>query len=351
VAIYLDANILWSWRTFAEVDRLALSIVADQVGQRIYIPQVAAREAEETYRRSLQDAVDAHESALAELRRKFNEEIDARLEPEPWPDDAVSAWLERMSDLAEVIPLEAEDAVASLEREIIGRPPTKQRVPNRPGAGARDAAIWLTVLRHHRDAGEEGHLISRNPKDFAGADGILRSELEAELVGLEHSLYLYTEIGQFLATLGTPSPGPEIVLSELQRLAEPMLKEALRDAPDIPPVVWGRQEEQLRYGTVVTEAKPVSISRQLRYEREDEAVTLVDARWELVVEARFQDANTDAPDRWRAIEDVGVSGDVQLYIPERGAESARPQLITARWRTDTSLYMRESGDVMSITIG
>jgi len=33
MAIYLDANVLWSWRTFAEADRLALSIVAHQAAE------------------------------------------------------------------------------------------------------------------------------------------------------------------------------------------------------------------------------------------------------------------------------------------------------------------------------
>ena len=69
MAIYLDANMLWSWRTFTEPDRSALSVVARQLGQEIYVPGIAAREAEERYRRLLGEALDTIESALPELSR------------------------------------------------------------------------------------------------------------------------------------------------------------------------------------------------------------------------------------------------------------------------------------------
>jgi hypothetical protein len=56
-------NALWPWRTFTETDRLAVSIVARQLDQDVFVPWIAAREAEEEYRRSLQEAVDELERA------------------------------------------------------------------------------------------------------------------------------------------------------------------------------------------------------------------------------------------------------------------------------------------------
>jgi hypothetical protein len=48
MAIYLDANVLWFWlRTLTEADRLALSIVAHQLAQSVFVPSIAKREAEE----------------------------------------------------------------------------------------------------------------------------------------------------------------------------------------------------------------------------------------------------------------------------------------------------------------
>jgi hypothetical protein len=96
VAIYLDANILWSWRTFNEVDRLALSIVAHQSGQAVRLPEIAAREAEEHYRRTFVDAVERHENAAQDLAAKFDQEIDVLLEPTPWVPDAVERWRQRL---------------------------------------------------------------------------------------------------------------------------------------------------------------------------------------------------------------------------------------------------------------
>jgi hypothetical protein len=83
VAVYLDANVLWPWRSFTEPDRLALSIVAHQIGQEVLIPEVAAEEAESHYRRSLEDAVENFERAGRDLNRLFGRDFayDPRADP------------------------------------------------------------------------------------------------------------------------------------------------------------------------------------------------------------------------------------------------------------------------------
>ena len=178
MAIYLDANILWSWRTFNEVDRLALSIVAHQSGQAVRLPEIAAREVEEHYRRSLIEAVERHENAAHQLATTFDQEIDVMLEPTPWVPDAVETWRQRLEQVVEVVPTDPLDAVAALEREIIGQPPTKERQRGKAGAGARDAAIWLTVLRDHHLRGEASVFVTANKQDFA-TDGTWKASLAA----------------------------------------------------------------------------------------------------------------------------------------------------------------------------
>jgi hypothetical protein len=108
--------------------------------------------AEETHRRKLAEALKSYDAAVNQLRRWFDVEFSAELDPQLDIDDAVDAWRHRLRELAEVIPTDAADAAEALEREIVGRAPTKPRIPKKPGSGARDAAIWLTVLRHHRSA-------------------------------------------------------------------------------------------------------------------------------------------------------------------------------------------------------
>ena len=357
MAIYLDANILWSWRTFEEVERLALSIVARQIGQKVFVPEVAAREAEETYRRSLQAAIDRHDTALRDLRSKFESKFDedspefaAVLEPQPWVPVAVDAWKTRLAVLADVIPTEPGDAVEALRREILGRDPAKARVNGKPGAGARDVAIWLTVLRHHRDTDEPGVFITKNSRDFA-TDGKLKPALRAELEGYEHSLTLYLSLEEFIESLGRPTDGPEIGLEELRQLAEPTLKDALEHHPDVSSTYWGRFEPHLRYATRVRAAQPVRIRAQHRYEREGEAVSLVDAEWKLSVQPCFQDVDTDTPKTWTCPEEllVDVTGLIQLFVPELDGTRQRAELITGRWSSRTSLFMQESGEIRGVT--
>ena len=65
----LFRSVLWSWRTFAAADRLALSIVAHQLGQAVFIPSIAMREAEERYRRDLETIVERFERTQSDIER------------------------------------------------------------------------------------------------------------------------------------------------------------------------------------------------------------------------------------------------------------------------------------------
>ncbi len=349
MAIYLDANILWSWRTFDEVERLALLIVAHQTGQRIFIPEIAAREAQETYRRSLEEAVDRHDAAVAELKRKFGEDFNVAVEPVPWTPDAVATWRSRLELVAETVPTEASDAVEALNREIIGKPPTKARVGRKPGAGARDAAIWLTILHHHRASGEPGVFVTENKDDFA-VDGQLKPELAAELEGFEHPLTLYLSLKGLIETLGVATDAPQLTLADLRSLGEPMLKSALEEPPEVSQAYWGRLEPGLRYRTRVQSAEPLRLRQVRRYERDDDAVLLVDADWRLQALACFQDLDADEPQVWTCLQGpIEVSGRVQMFIPDAGGGRSAAQLIGGTWSSPVSLFMQATGEVMSVT--
>lgn len=160
VGIYLDANVLWPWRSLTEPDRLALSIVAHQLEQGIFIPWVVVREAEEDYRRTLQASLDALDKSEREVEALFGTEVRTHVEPRPDVDGVLATWRRRLEEFATVLPLHPEDAIAAFEREIVGTPPAKGREPHKPGRGGRDVAIWLTVARHHSKGTEEGHLVS-----------------------------------------------------------------------------------------------------------------------------------------------------------------------------------------------
>jgi PIN domain len=348
MAIYLDANILWSWRSFNEVDRLALSIVAHQTGQAVRLPEIAAREAEEHYRRSLLEAVERHESAAQDLATKFDQEIDVLLEPTPWVPDAVETWRQRLEQVAEVVPTDPADAVAALDREIVGRPPTKPRQKGKPGSGARDAAIWLTVLRDHRSRGEPSVFVTANKQDFA-TEGTWKADLATEVAELEHPLTLHLSLEALVETLGKPSAGPDPTLDELRRLVEPTLTTVFDDRQDLVSAYWGRLEPDWRYRSRVTAARPIAVRRTRRYERDADSVTLVDADWELDVTPCFQDIETDDPEQWSCLQGpVDVMGRIQAFVTERVGAAQPAQVIGATWSSPVSLYRQESGEILSL---
>ena len=336
MAIYLDANALWSWRTFTEGDRLAVSIVAHQLGQEVLIPWIAAREAEEEYRRSLQDAIDDLNLAHSTLERRFDSSFELILKPRPNIDGYVKTWRRRLEDLAIILPMQDSDARTALEREITGTAPATPRDPRKPGRGGRDAAIWLSIARHHTSTGEEGHLLSAD-KAFSNGDGELNDNLRSDLDDSACDMCVYPKLTTFLEQLGTTATGREVTLDELRNLATPALEHSLTESMEVPVAVWNDVTSDMRYSTIASDAYPVRILEQRRYEQGDEAVIIVNSRWNLTVDCGFQERETDTPDEWSYVTDVKVAGDVQLFLEERGGDLLPAALIGTQITSDTQI--------------
>lgn len=326
MAIYLDANALWSWRTFTESDRLAVSIVAHQLGQEVLIPWIAAREAEEEYRRSLQNARSDLDRARSTLERRFDSSFDLTLTPEPKIDHHVSTWRERLEEFAAILPMEDCDARTALEREITGAAPAAPRDPRKPGRGGRDAALWLSIARHHSSAREEGHLLSTD-KVFANGDGGLNETLRSDLGDSAYQMRVYPDLTTFLEQLGRTAQGREVTLDELDQLATSAVKDSLTEAREMALAVWGDLKPGWYYHTIVSGAHPVGIAEQRRYEQGDDAVIVVSARWDLTLVCRTHKHN--APDHWLGIQDVQAKANVQLFLEERDGE-LQPATIIGR---------------------
>jgi hypothetical protein len=320
MAIYLDANALWSWRTFAEGDRLAVSIVARQLGQEVLIPWIAAREAEAEYRRSLQDAIDELDRAFNSLERRFDSSFDRSALPRPRVDFYVEIWQRRLEEFAVILPKDEGDALKALEREISGTPPAAPRTPRKPGRGARDAAIWLSIARHHTSTAEEGHLLSSD-KVFSDGRGGLNEELHSDLSNNALDMHVYTDLATFLARLGTTAPGRQVTLPELSALATSALADALISSRDATLAVWGSEPPaHWRYATRLDDAQPVGILEQRRYEQGADAVIVVNTRWDLTVAAHYQDRTANATQRWDGVGGIHLKGDVQMFLEERNGD-------------------------------
>jgi hypothetical protein len=339
MAIYLDANVLWPWRTFAEPERLALSIVADQLGQEIIVPWVAAEEGAAHHRRSLEAAVAHIDRAESALSRAFNSNFS--IDPDPWPDvdQDVQRWRAALDQLGTVLPLADEIAREALRREIYGIPPAR-RPDKSSGVGSRDAAIWLSVVADHLRRREPGHFISANSRDFAHNDR-LRPELAAEIDSEQAPLTLHVGIEPFLKQLGTVKDDASIGLEVLAEWAAPAVMNGLADSLAVVRAVSIRWVPDVWIGARVQTATPVEVTRVRRYERDQEAVTTVDARWQLIAELHIK--KTGTWDTVRVVDGLGLEGSVQVYLPEDAGVRGEAALIGAQLTSRYDLDLSEDG--------
>jgi hypothetical protein len=129
MAIYIDANILYRWTTFAELDRIALTIVSHQIKQHVVVPEVAAWEAEGHFRRSLESAVAGLKRAQKEANSAFKESLGQA--PLPDVEERVAAWRERLHGTFSVVPTDPKGAVEGHRREALAIHPGRRRFNDR----------------------------------------------------------------------------------------------------------------------------------------------------------------------------------------------------------------------------
>jgi hypothetical protein len=341
VAIYLDANVLWGWRSFAESDRLALSIVAAQINQDILIPQVAAEEAAAHYARGLEKAVSDFEAASADLERVFGERFDVYAEPNPWPADQVATWRARLKELATILPLDPDDAVEALLREVNGTPPAR-RVTSGSGKGGRDAAIWLSVLRDHSERSEEGHLITADKTDFS-REGALRPELRVELPDDAQALRYYDGIGSFLRLLGDPVDDATLDLSSYGDAVTRMVREGVRESPEFNRLILSNSAA---HANVIADVKAVDLGPVIGsrlYRDEEREVWTINSRCRLEIDALLRTDELAQNQFWR-FEDIQIRGSIQFYLASEQGGEPTPQLIDVRLdHTSTHLSISERG--------
>lgn len=168
MAIYLDADIVWGWKDFAHLDRVALTIAAQQLGQRVVMVGLTADEAEATLRRDLSESWSAYEDARKKINKLFDR--DALDQVPSSLHDVVADWRTSLERHIDLIPVAERAAEAALQREIARKPPAKALLDGKGkdqgGAGARDAAMWLTIVEDHKSRDEPGYFITKNASDF-----------------------------------------------------------------------------------------------------------------------------------------------------------------------------------------
>lgn len=349
MAIYLDTNALYRWPTFTELDRLALSVVASQLSQAILVPSLVVDEAAAHRRRALEAVIAAHTTAADRLERAFGTE-DIHVEPYPDVDGAMATWHRRLRQFARIIETTPSHAMEGLQREISGRPPAKPREtpPNddarkgsgrRKGAGARDAAIWMTIVEDVRARREHGYLISKD-QDF-GRDGRLFYELRDEIE--PYSLELHAEVASFVSRIGERAEGA-ITLQDLDELAASAVCEAVDASSEVGAATWSGDRIPHVQSTRVSTATPLAILRASEYRPADGAtpITVADTTWEVKADLLYK--NSDDPladDEWYVLQGLTLDAAVQVYVQDRRAE-----VIGFQIRASPTAFLSDDGRVL-----
>ncbi|MFB8242876.1 PIN domain-containing protein [Kitasatospora purpeofusca] len=135
-------------------------------GQRVGVPGMVLEELVAHKTKEYMAQQQGAASALKALRRKMPWQPAAAFEePRLELEECQAYWRRAYSELFEVVATSGEAALKALAREALALPPAKRDAE--PPEGARDAAIWFTILdylQQHPD--DEVHFVTNNTKDF-----------------------------------------------------------------------------------------------------------------------------------------------------------------------------------------
>jgi hypothetical protein len=192
MAVYLDTNVIPERGHIPTLELATLAAMAQEHGLSVVLPRLVVDESVARYHRGVVGAQDKLRSGLVEASSFWPP--DALFMPDPSELSRERRLL--LESLYEVAELSDGAAQEGLQRELWRTPPARE------GKGARDAAIWLSVVEHHTSTGQLGYFVSRNTKDFGDAAGGFKHELRMEIAGQQHSLEYCTSPASLFALLG-----------------------------------------------------------------------------------------------------------------------------------------------------
>jgi hypothetical protein len=196
MVIILDTNQLVSNRSLDTPAMNLLQAVAKATGHQLAVPGLVVDEFVARYEHSVKDAVDTAERALRAVR-DLVPGAKVQVPPLPAPSAAAMDSGQRLREIFQILPVPVGVASTALRREVVRQLPASTNW-ERPGFGARDAAIWLTALQAGA-GGEHVFFVSRDKAAFG--DGRLHTILEEEAAAAGTSLTYCTGIDELLEIL------------------------------------------------------------------------------------------------------------------------------------------------------
>ncbi|MFG2441165.1 PIN domain-containing protein [Streptomyces sp. NPDC048508] len=201
--IILDTNQLESLKPPNGPVLRILSKLANATGNGLALPEMVMvehlahrRNKVNVLQDNLRKAVDAISTEVADARF-YKGTVDV---------DAVIGDYQRRLECAinEVLPTPESAAREALIREAERRAPAETRWDSKPGRGARDVAIWLTVVDSAARNREENHYFVSEDRAFGGEHGLasdLVRELKEHSSGEVENLKYFARVGDLLSHL------------------------------------------------------------------------------------------------------------------------------------------------------
>jgi hypothetical protein len=337
VAIYLDTNVMYGWHTFAEFDRLALTIRATELGQDVVVPSLVAEELEGHMRRRLEEAAAKFADAGARVERLFDLDY-VMTEPALDVELSLARWRTVLEDAFSSCEVTPADALAGLRREVSGTPPARRATKR--GVGGRDAAIWLAVVRDHKVRGEPGHFVTRDEGFWDGES--MKQRLAEDIADGVAPLTLYRSVEGFLIGLGDHHE-VDVDPDDVRVRALPLIKSGLELSPLLPRAVFEHDFSELEFRTDVTDGAIDHVERAWRFVGDLGEILLIDATWRLHFRLLYQERPPADDGLWFVVDELDAGGRVQVYLGEADSGTAGGQFIAARLKPRQAVWRSGAG--------
>ncbi|WP_328380776.1 PIN domain-containing protein (plasmid) [Streptomyces sp. NBC_00440] len=192
--------------------------------QRVAVPWIVLEELAAHKARHYPNQYMGALNALEKLRRAVPWELESTLEP-IGVERFLDHWRSAYADVFEVIQTSGEVALKALAREAMALPPAKRSVDDDHSEGARDVAIWFSILEFlESNPDEHVYFVTNNTKDF-GDGTVYKYPMNEDVRGLENRLTRLKDFNEVVATFATEVSG-----ESAEAAAEELLRSgAMRD--------------------------------------------------------------------------------------------------------------------------
>ncbi|MEU6213104.1 PIN domain-containing protein [Streptomyces sp. NPDC047023] len=312
--------------------------IADLNGRTLAIPEMVAIEHVAHYQHEVEEQHRQALRALRALGKAFDKDFGKEVR-EQSPAAAGAARREALEKVFTILPTPGGAALEALRREANRQPPAEQSWKDSEGKevrarGARDVAIWLTVLEAARGHGEPVWFLTQDA-DFRGPGSgddfhaVLRAEASTVLMDNSEMLRLLPQ-------------GIEQLLSELAEEISP-IPENLSDLLHHQDVA-GAVINELIYGPVIQRSVPAvddtafhSLGTRLFVDNivRSKAYRVGDSTW-LSAQVRWKVSRSYTP-RWRTDpepSEVAFVFDTTLLVQTDGTDVLAAEVAATAAATD-----------------